>query len=169
MRATGCCRSGSMAPQRQNPRSQQRLTVRPTKMSSKALNAKNHGESVSATSSGPHPAAYPLGSPQSRAAARAMLARRKPVLTGYDKDTLTIYHGVRCLLSPRIGWQAQPDWFSLSGNPIYEHGQALSFKLHPIIPSHLDERGKRWTLASSEFELGFGREPEPGDILRYEH
>src|SRR5271157_4536084 len=28
---------------------------------------------------------------------------------------------------------------------------------------------KRYTRASGEFELAFGREPKPGDILRYKH
>lgn len=39
----------------------------------------------------------------------------------------------------------------------------------PIIPAYLDEHIKRYTRASGEFEFAFGREPKPGDILRYEH
>src|ERR1019366_7808747 len=39
----------------------------------------------------------------------------------------------------------------------------------PIIPAHLDKHIKRYTRASGEFELVFGREPKAGDILRYEH
>jgi hypothetical protein len=39
----------------------------------------------------------------------------------------------------------------------------------PIIPAHLDEHLKRYTRASGEFELAFGREPKAGDILHYEH
>jgi hypothetical protein len=38
----------------------------------------------------------------------------------------------------------------------------------PIIPACLDEHIKRYTRASGEFELAFGREPKAGDMLRYE-
>jgi hypothetical protein len=52
----------------------------------------------------------------------------------------------------------------------YARGKALRDSLYgPIIPAHLDQRLKRYTRASGEFELAFGREPQPGDILRYEH
>ncbi len=139
-------------------------------MSIKPLNGKNNREVSSATPSRPSPADFPLGSPQSRAAARAMLEKRmNPRRSEYDEDALTIYRGVAYLTSPRTGWQVKPSSWELRGNTIYERGQDLSFAISPIIPSHLDERGQRWTPESSEFEIGFGREPQPGDILRYEH
>jgi len=39
----------------------------------------------------------------------------------------------------------------------------------PIIPADLDEHLKRYTRASGEFELAFGREPKVGDTLHFEH
>jgi hypothetical protein len=115
------------------------------------------------------PGDFPLGSLQSRAAARAMLLEReKPRLTQYDQDALTIYSNVSASYSPRCGWHAQPNGWDLQGNPVYERGWELRQKCHPIIPAHLDEHLKRWTRESGQFELAFGREPECGDILRYE-
>jgi hypothetical protein len=52
----------------------------------------------------------------------------------------------------------------------YLRGQELRDALYgPIIPATLDEHLKRYTRASGEFELAFGREPKAGDILRLEH
>lgn len=139
-------------------------------MSSKPLKGKNQKEALSATRSGPNPAVFPLGSPQSRAAARAMLAQRKESRRSQcDEDALTIYRGLAYLTSPRTGWQVQPSSWDLHGNSIYERGQELSFQINPIIPAHLDEPFKRSTCDSREFEYAFGREPQAGDILRYKH
>jgi hypothetical protein len=52
----------------------------------------------------------------------------------------------------------------------YLRGRELRDALYgPITPATLDEHLKRYTRASGEFELAFGREPMAGDILHYEH
>ena len=135
-------------------------------MSIKSLNPKEIVSEVPATTPGPRPGDFPLRSPQSRAAVRLMLASRKPRFTEYDQDAITIYREVAFC---RFGYQASPSSWDLQSNPVYKHGQALSFKLHPIMPAHLNEHSKRSTPQSREFELAFGREPESGDVLRYEH
>ena len=49
--------------------------------------------------------------------------------------------------------------------PVTQHEERYG----PIIPAHLDAHLKRCTLASAEFEFVFEREPEAGDLLRFEH
>src|SRR5205814_2805853 len=50
----------------------------------------------------------------------------------------------------------------------YQRGRKLHDERHgPVIPAHLDPHYKRSTQASLRFELVFGREPKPGEMLRY--
>ena len=63
-----------------------------------------------------------------------------------------------------------PSYDELQPTGIYKRGQELRNAIYgPIIPAHDDEHLKRYTRASGEFELAFGREPKAGDILCYEH
>jgi hypothetical protein len=85
--------------------------------------------------------------------------------TQFDKDALTIYLA-RTYLNARM----EPDYGVLEATSAYTRGKAIRNKIYgPIIPSHLNERLRRYTIASGEFELAFGREPDVGDILLYDH
>ncbi len=62
-----------------------------------------------------------------------------------------------------------PSCHDIEATAAYKRGRELRNVLYgPIIPAHLDEHIKRYTRASGEFELVFGREPKAGDMLRYE-
>jgi hypothetical protein len=114
------------------------------------------------------PADFPLGSPQSRAAARALLLAKAPRIapaTQFDEDALAIYSAMSYLDATMA-----PTYHDVEPTTAYIRGQELRDAVYgPIIPAHLDEHLKRYTRASGEFELAFGREPKAGDVLRYEH
>ena len=83
----------------------------------------------------------------------------------FDDDALAIYNCV-AYLDARM----EPSYRDVEATAIYARGQALRDRLYgPIIPWHLDAHHKRYTRASGEFELAFGREPIEGDMLRCEH
>jgi hypothetical protein len=138
-------------------------------MSDNPLNGKGNGHELSATEISP--ADFPLGSPRSRAIARALAERKtaKPKLSQADEDALTIYGEISCLgygLAPGL----MPSPRGIQNTAVYARGEALSAMLRgPITPSHSDEHFKRSTPESRKFEEAFGREPQAGDILRYRH
>ena len=81
-----------------------------------------------------------------------------------DEDALAIYSS-----EPYLSGRVKPDYQDIESTAIYARGKALRDALYgPIIPVHQDPHIQRYTRASGEFELAFGREPIPGDMLRYE-
>ena len=85
--------------------------------------------------------------------------------TQFDKDALTIYSAMAYLSG-----NVMPDHSEVGSTAIYRRGVELRNKLYgPVIPAADDQHLKRYTRESGEFELAFGREPNAGDILQYEH
>ena len=81
-----------------------------------------------------------------------------------DEDALAIYTSEAYLCG-----RVKPDYQDIESTAIYARGRAVRNALYgPIIPVHLDPHIQRYTRASGEFELAFGREPKEGDILCYE-
>jgi len=114
------------------------------------------------TATGVSPADFPLGSPQSRAAARALLSRRN-TLSQYDADALTPYGG-----EVYLNACMSPDYQHLAATAAYSCGKELYEQRHgPPIPVHLDAKQERFTHAAGEFEFAFGREPRAGDVLLF--
>jgi hypothetical protein len=109
------------------------------------------------------PADFPIGSLESRAAARALLdqvVRMKPKLSQYDKDALTLYGG-EVLLNARMS----PDGSDLEKTGAFARGRELHDQLQcPAVSSSSLESH---SMAFGMFEHAFGRTPKPGDILRY--
>ena len=104
---------------------------------------------------------FPLGSPESRAAARLLLSQLTPKLSQDDRDALVLYQRA-CYLTTRMEGQVQ-----LEGTPVYARGRELSEAMYgPVVPAHLDPHYKRSTGASLKFEGLYGREPVAGDRLR---
>ena len=63
----------------------------------------------------------------------------------------------------------EPTYHDVEPTEVYRRGKEVRDALYgPIVPAHLDEHLKRYTRASGEFELAFGRERGIGDVLRYE-
>ena len=111
---------------------------------------------------GPKPGDFPLGSRASRAAARAVLERRKPVIS-YDKDCCTFYDS-----TVHLNGHARPDYSWMERTPYYQRGQEVRDRERgPVIPDYLDPEWPRRTFASIFFEHLIGGFPEPGDILRF--
>lgn len=114
-----------------------------------SLKTKRNCQSLRATLSGPGPGDFPLGSAESRAAARAILQRPMSL---YDEDCLRIYRGMIYVCGPAY----------LSSNHIahtdtYKHGQEIRDRLYgPIIPAHLDPKHQR--LFSPPIPRIFSRE-----------
>lgn len=83
----------------------------------------------------------------------------------FDADALALYN-----LTFYLDATMEPTYHEVEPTAIYARGQALRDKRYgPIIACHLDDHHKRYTRASGEFELAFGREPRKGDMLRCEH
>jgi len=71
---------------------------------------------------------------------------------------------------PYLNGTTFPSYDKVQPTEIYARGRELHEKRYGrIIPAHLDPHIKRCTLASAEFEFVFEREPEAGDLLRFEH
>jgi hypothetical protein len=86
-------------------------------------------------------------------------------LSPFDEDALAIY-GAMSYLDAMM----EPSYPEVQPTAAYARGQELRDALYgPIIPAYLDEHLKRYTRASGEFELAFGREPKLGDILHFDH
>jgi hypothetical protein len=118
---------------------------------------------LGATLSQPKPGDFPLGSPESRAAARAILIRRT-ALSPYDMDCYIL-----CSCTSQLHGHADPDYSWMQKTEVYRRGREVSDEAYgPIIPSHLDPEHPRRTFASILFEGVHGRVPNPGDILTYE-
>jgi len=95
---------------------------------------------------------------------RRQVASRRGPLTQFDEDALAIYNSTSYLDAT-----LSPTYDDVEPTAAYKRGKELRNTLYgPIIPAHLDEHLKRYTRASGEFELAFGREPNVGDMLRYE-
>jgi hypothetical protein len=136
-------------------------------MNCNPLNLNKSDDELPATESSP--ADFPLGSIQSRAAARALLQTKAPRLSQsvqFDEDAYLIYRAVCEYFDATM----DPTYHEVEPTEVYTRGKELRDSRHgPIIPFHLDEHAKRSTFASWEFELAFGREPTAGDMLRCYH
>jgi len=96
---------------------------------------------------------------------RRQLAPGASYSAQFDDDALTIYRGM-----PYLNGTTFPSYDKVQPTEIYARGRELHEKRYGrIIPAHLDPHLKRCTLASAEFEFVFEREPEAGDLLRFEH
>jgi hypothetical protein len=96
---------------------------------------------------------------------RRQLTPRPSHSIQFDEDALAIYTAVL-----HLDGTMTPTYHDVEPTAAYMRGQELRDSLYgPIIPAHLDEHLKRYTRASGEFELAFGREPKAGDMLRYQH
>jgi hypothetical protein len=125
------------------------------------LNENGIGSRLTAT--GISPADFPLGSPQSRAAARALLSRRN-ALSQYDADALILYRG-----EVYLNACMSPDSHDLAATAAYSRGKELYEQRHgPPVLFHLDPHLERFTQASVQFKMAFGREPRAGDVLLFE-
>jgi hypothetical protein len=90
--------------------------------------------------------------------------RTKPPLSQYDADALVLYGG-EAYLNARMS----PDSHDLAARAAYSRGKELYEQRHgPPIPVHLDAKQERFTHASGEFEVAFGREPQQNDVLLFE-
>lgn len=86
-------------------------------------------------------------------------------LSQFDEDALAIYSSMAYLDTTMA-----PTYDDIEPTAAYARGKELRDALWgPIIPTYLNDHLKRYSRASGEFELAFGREPQAGDILRYEH
>jgi hypothetical protein len=96
---------------------------------------------------------------------RKQLTPRPSHSIQFDEDAFAIY-GAMSYLDATL----EPSYRDVEPTAAYVRGRELRDALYgPIIPAHLDEHLKRYTRASGEFELAFGRERKAGDMLRYEH
>ncbi len=94
-----------------------------------------------------------------------ILGRASDCSAQFDADALAIYSGMAYLDATM-----DPTYHDVEPTPTYIRGRDLREKIFgPIIPAHLDQRLKRYTRASGEFELAFGREPRTGDVLCYQY
>ena len=131
-------------------------------MRAKPLDSRDKRKQPSATLSWPRPGDYRIGSAESRAAAKLMLIQRTK-LSAYDADCYTLYN-----CAGHLG-QADPDSHWMQGTKAYSRGREVAEALHgPIVPIHLDPDAQRVTFASSMFKIIHGRNPRPGEILRYD-
>ena len=110
------------------------------------------------------PGDFPLGTAQSRAAARALSSKRS-TLSQDDDDALLVFQST-CHFDASM----EPNCSDLKATAVYRRGEQLHDKLcSPVVPAHLDKRAQRSTRASLEFEYTFGHEPVAGDVLAFEH
>jgi hypothetical protein len=92
------------------------------------------------------------------------LAQRPGYSIQFDEDALAIYNSMSYLDATLA-----PTYDDVEPKPVYTRGKELrDARYGPIIPAHLDGHIKRYSRASGEFELAFGREPKAGDMLRFE-
>ena len=123
---------------------------------------------VTATGSAPRPGDFPIGSPESRAAARALISARGPKLTQYDRDCMGIVSMTRLLHAG-----AWPSYSEMEKLPVWQRGWEL-VKSSVGFPKFLETMrqvgaGKlcKCPFASSEFASAHGRDASAGDILRW--
>ena len=128
------------------------------------LKPKSRSTGLSATKSTPRPGDFPLGSIESRAAARAMIQQRT-TLSLYDADCL-------CLLgfaSQYLNGDSDPDRKWMEQTEMYRRGMEVRDKIYgPFKPTQIDPPRQRNSFASQLFKLLHQRFPQPGEILWYE-
>ncbi|HTZ33864.1 MAG TPA: hypothetical protein VMH31_15505, partial [Methylomirabilota bacterium] len=98
----------------------------------KPLKRRATRDRLPATNSAPQPGDFPLGSPESRAAARAKVGRMQE-LTPYDSDCFLIYSMMAC-----VNYQHSPNCSDIQEAEVYRRGWELWSEMSPIIPMHLD-------------------------------
>lgn len=123
---------------------------------------------VTATDSGPRPGDFPIGSPESRAAARALISARGPKLTRYDRDCMEVVSITRLLHAG-----AWPSYSEMEKLSVWQRGWEL-VRSTVGFPKFLEAMrqigaGKlcKCPFASCEFASAHGREASAGDILRW--
>ncbi len=117
-------------------------------MKAKSLSTKERRKLISATNISP--ADYPIGSPESRAIARSILAQlsRPAELTPDEWDYLRLYRG-DCLLNARM----TPDYRYLESTAVYARGREISERLGgPESPSHLAPHCKQASRPSEDVQ-----------------
>jgi hypothetical protein len=83
----------------------------------------------------------------------------------FDEDALAIYSAISYLDATM-----SPTYHDVEPTAAYARGKELRNAVYgPIIPAHSDQHLKRYTRATGEFQLAFGREPAAGDILCFDH
>ena len=129
-------------------------------MSAKSLRGKDNRNLLGATNISP--ADFPLGSPESRAAARAILGSANR-LSQTDEDALTLYS-----LAVYVNKRTSPSSDDLENTGIYRRGKELHLRQYgPPLMTHQDPHHLRLTTASLNFEIVFGREPRADDVLSF--
>src|SRR3982074_298259 len=125
---------------------QQVQTVAEDQMNRNPLNLNKSDDELPATESSP--ADFPLGSIQSRAAARALLQTKAPRLSQsvqFDEDADVVYR----IVCEYFDATMDPTYHEVEPTEVYARGKELHDSRHgPIIPFHLDEHAKRSTFAS---------------------
>lgn len=118
------------------------------------------GETVSA----PQPGDFPVGSLESRAAARGKLMRMQE-MSPFDKDCLVI----KCLVP--LVYSYSPNSRDIHKTDVGKRGWEICQTRNPILPYHLDpfqqqrSRFERCDEAYTEFHILRRRLPVPGDVL----
>jgi hypothetical protein len=123
----------------------------------------NHN-GLGATVSAPQPGDFPLGSVESRAAARGKLMRMQE-MTPYDSDCLSI----RCMVP--LLYSYSPNSRDIHETDVGKRGWEISQALDPIVPSHLDpfqqqSRFRRCHETYRLFHVLRRRLPVSGDKLQ---
>jgi hypothetical protein len=114
------------------------------------------------------PANFPLGSLQSRAAVRAMLAVLSKPIPQADRDCLTIYHNAIL-----VDYGHEPDRTTLQATAAYKRGAELYRQSHGGRESwERDGETNRaelyFKVCRRNFQVIQRREPLPGDVLTFE-
>ena len=131
------------------------------------MKSHEHRDRLIATDSDPRPGDFPLGSVESRAAARGKLMRVQ-WMTPYDRDCLVIRGMVPLLYS------YSPNSRDIHETEVGKRGWEISQALHPIIPYHLDPfqqqqfRFSRCRETFMDFHILRRRLPISGDILQWQ-
>jgi len=131
---------------------------------------KSHGnhDRMGATGSSIRPGDFPLGSAESRAAARAKLQQVQK-MTPYDRDCLSIYN-----MMYAVPYAHSPNSSDIKDTDVYKRGHELSAALDPVVPMYLDpfyqqeRRYSRCQEAYLYFHVLYRRLPISGDVLHRE-
>lgn len=106
-----------------------------------------------------------MGSPESRAAARAKVGRMQE-LTPYDSDCFLIYSMMAC-----VNYQHSPNCSDIQDTQVYQRGWELWSEMSPTIPMHLDpfhkhdSRSGRCRHTFGVFHALRNKLPIAGDVL----
>ena len=120
---------------------------------------KRNGSSVRQGAAEISPADYPLGSPESRAAARALVSERT-ALSPADSDALTLYNA--------RNWLSTQELRPLEATTVYRRGKELHLRLFGTTGDEYegdDPLCQRRDRAQRAFEFVFHRDPKSGDTL----